>query len=123
MVLIALLSFQADALTRMMINPLVNKSGNKVYEWISAAVPETFFRQAEGLPGFQVWEPTFLFNADSTGWTMESDSLLKQNWNRWGWDAACGGSYYVSDDAVTFELKVYTVKNGRYSEKTRCERR
>jgi tetratricopeptide (TPR) repeat protein len=113
MVLIALLSFQADALTRMMINPLVNKSGNKVYEWISAAVPETFFRQAEGLPGFQVWEPTFLFNADSTGWTMESDSLLKQNWNRWGWDAACGGSYYVSDDAVTFELKVYTVKNGR----------
>jgi tetratricopeptide (TPR) repeat protein len=110
---ITLLSLQADALTRITINPLVNKSGNKVYEWISAAVPESFFRKAEGLSGFQVWEPTFLFGADSTGWTMESDSLLKLNWNRWGWDASCGGSYSVSNEVIAVELKVYTVKNGR----------
>jgi Flp pilus assembly protein TadD, contains TPR repeats len=101
------------ALTRVSIYPLVNKSGNKVYEWISAAVPEGFFRLACGLSGFQVWEPAFLFSADSTGWTMESDSLLKQNWVRWGWDAACGGSYSLSEGTVAFELKVYTVKNGR----------
>jgi tetratricopeptide (TPR) repeat protein len=110
---IALMCFQADALTRITINPLVNKSGNKVHEWIGAAVPESFFRKSQCLSGFQVWEPAFLFSADSTGWTMESDSLLKQNWNRWGWDATCGGSFAVSEETVAFELKVYTVKNGR----------
>ena len=116
------MSFQADALTRITVNPLVNKSGGKVYEWISAAIPESFFRQAQCLQGFQIWEPTFLFSADSTGWTMESDSLLKQNWDRWGWDAACGGSYSVLEGTITIELKVYSVKNGRVFRKKLVEK-
>jgi tetratricopeptide (TPR) repeat protein len=62
---------------------------------------------------FQVWEPAFLMSADTVGWTMESDSLLKLHWTRWGWDVACGGSYSLREGAVAVEIKLYIVKNGR----------
>ena len=103
----------AGAATRVALFPLVNKSGDKVIQWISYAVPESFSRYLRSMAEFQVWEPAFLFGADTLGWTMESDSLLRQHCARWGWDAACGGSYFLRDGAIFAELKLYTIKNGR----------
>lgn len=106
-----------SALTRIAVNPLVNTSANAIFDWAAAAIPETFFRESQNISGLQVWEPAFLFSVDSAGWTMESDSLLKLHWSRWAWDAACGGSYSVEGGVVSFELKVYSIKNGRVSRK------
>jgi len=40
------------------------------------------------LPELQVYEPAFLFAADSSGWRMASDSLLAVHQQRWKWDLA-----------------------------------
>jgi prepilin-type processing-associated H-X9-DG protein len=107
----------SSALTRISVVPLVNKSDNAIIDWVGAAIPEAFFRESQSLTGVQAWEPAFLFSVDSTGWTMESDSLLKLHWGRWAWDAACGGDYSASGGAVTIALKVYSIKNGRVTRK------
>jgi tetratricopeptide (TPR) repeat protein len=104
-------------MSRVAIFPLVNVSGDRVVEWMGSVVPEYFSRQMRKVPEFQVWEPTFLFAADSSGWTMESDSLLKIHQNRWGWDVACGGRYLFIADTVSIELRIFTVKNGRTTKK------
>ncbi len=69
------------------------------------------------IPDYQVWEPTFLFAVDSTGWTMDSDSLLKIHQNKWGWDIACGGRYSFDQDTVSLEIRIVIVKNGRITKK------
>jgi len=112
----------AHCASRVALFPLVNKSGDKVIEWISYAAPESFYRAMSSIQDFRVWNPTFLFVLDTAGWTMASDSLLRIHWTRWEWDAAIGGSYTQEDGGVKVELKMYTVKGGRVNKKTAIAR-
>jgi tetratricopeptide (TPR) repeat protein len=102
--------------------PLVNVSGSPIVEWEGNIVPEYFSRQMRKVPDFQVWEPTFLFAVDSSGWSMDSDSLLKLHQNKWGWDVACGGRYFVNQDTVSVEIRIFIVKNGKTVKKKVLEK-
>ncbi|MBD3346925.1 MAG: tetratricopeptide repeat protein [Chitinivibrionales bacterium] len=84
--------------------PLNDKSGNQMNEWVSYAVPDLLFRSLSMLEGVQVWDPIFLFNADSVGWEMESDSLLQLHRQQWEWNIVAGGRYRVSGDTVALEF-------------------
>ena len=100
------------ALTKIAVFPLVNKTQDKSLDWISALVPEYFSRQMPSCAGLQVLSPAFLFPVDSSGWNMDSDSLLKEHWTRWGWDAACGGAYTVASGRIFCELRTLVLHNG-----------
>ncbi|HUI92682.1 MAG TPA: tetratricopeptide repeat protein [Chitinivibrionales bacterium] len=102
--------FPSFALTKIAVFPLVNKTQDKVYDWISALVPEYFSRHMLNCAELQALSPVFLFSADSTAWTMDSDSLLKEHRARWGWDAACGGTFTVSSGRIFCELRTMTVR-------------
>jgi tetratricopeptide (TPR) repeat protein len=107
----------AIAVTKIVVFPLVNKSGDRSQEWASFMTAEHFSRQIQYCSDLQVLDPTFLFSVDSTGWTMTSDSLLKNHWMRWGWNVACGGSYTVSQGKINCDLKILYLKNGRPQKK------
>jgi tetratricopeptide (TPR) repeat protein len=97
--------FPSGAVTKIAVFPLVNKTQDKSLDWISALVPEYFSRQIPLCAGLQALSPAFLFPVDSSGWTMDSDSLLKVHRARWGWNAACGGAYTVANGRITCELR------------------
>jgi tetratricopeptide (TPR) repeat protein len=62
-------------------------------------------------------DPSFFFPIDSTGWQMDSDSLLKKHWQRFGWDIACGGFFTVSQGRVYYELRIVYIKNNKPQKK------
>jgi tetratricopeptide (TPR) repeat protein len=103
--------FPSGAVTKIAVFPLVNKTLDKSFDWISALVPEYFSRQIPSCAGLQVLSPAFLFPVDSSGWNMDSDSLLKEHWTRWGWNAACGGSYTVTNGRIICVLRVLVLRN------------
>jgi len=86
--------------------PLVNKSGNELVDWVSCAFPEYCSRALAAAEGFQIWEPAFLFPIDSSGWELESDSLLERHQARWKWNAAIGGIYDADDDSIRLQLRI-----------------
>lgn len=87
--------------TKILVFPLVNKSQEKTLEWLVPLVPEYFARCIPLCEDCQVLDPAFLFPVDSAGWTMASDSLLKVHWLRWGWNSACGGTFYAANGRIT----------------------
>jgi tetratricopeptide (TPR) repeat protein len=103
------------ALTKIAVFPLVNKTQDKSLDWISALVPEYFSRQMSSCAGLQVLSPAFLFPVDSSGWTMDSDSLLKIHGARWGWDAACGGTFTVANGRIFCEVRTLVVRDNKPS--------
>jgi tetratricopeptide (TPR) repeat protein len=112
-----LLAHSALAVTKIVVFPLVNKSGDRNLEWASFMTAEAFSRQRQYCPDLQVLSPAFLFPVDSSGWTMTADSLLKIHWSRWGWNVACGGSYLFADGKIQCDLKVLFLKDGRPQKK------
>lgn len=99
--------------TKILVFPLVNKSQEKNLEWLVPLVPEYFARCIPLCEDCQVLDPVFLFPVDSAGWTMASDSLLKVHWLRWGWNSACGGTFYAANGRITCELRAVLVRNDR----------
>ena len=87
--------------------PLKNESNSALNEWIGSGMAETMFRKLRLLEGLQVWDPVFLFQADSTGWEMESDSLAMLHHSRWQWDISVGGSYRVESDRLTTDIRLF----------------
>jgi tetratricopeptide (TPR) repeat protein len=108
------------AVTKIAVMPLVNKSGDVELDWVAACPAEGFLRraqQASDVADIQVLDATFLFPADSAAWRMTSDSLLKLHWQRWAWNAVCGGVYTFSQGRVFCDLRLLYVKNGRLQKK------
>jgi uncharacterized protein (TIGR02996 family) len=107
--LLILIAFQSAFAARVLsvaIFPLKNESG-ALNEWIGSAMAETMFRKLQLLENMQVWDPVFLFQADSVGWEMESDSLAMLHHSRWQWDVAIGGSYRVEGDRLEADLRLF----------------
>ncbi|MBN1129478.1 MAG: tetratricopeptide repeat protein [Chitinispirillaceae bacterium] len=86
--------------------PLTNESGSALHDWIGYGISETLARKLQQMERFQVWDPVFLFQTDSSGREMLDENLLKMHRTRWQWDAAMGGSYRLRGDtlAATFRL-------------------
>jgi tetratricopeptide (TPR) repeat protein len=80
--------------------PLTNETGDALHAWIGCGFAETFGRKLQEMENFQVWDPVFLFQTDSSGYDMNADSTIKMGRNRWLWDVAIGGSYSVSNDTL-----------------------
>jgi tetratricopeptide (TPR) repeat protein len=99
--------------TKIAVFPLVNKSQEKSLDWLVPLIPEYFAHRIPLCSDLQVLDPVFLFRVDSAGWTMSSDSLLRVHWLRWGWNAACGGTFYVSNARITCELRAVMVRDNR----------
>ncbi len=87
--------------------PLKNESNGALNEWIGSGMAETMFRKLRLLEGMQTWDPAFLFQADSTGWEMESDSLAMLHHLRWQWDISVGGSYRVENDRLATDIRLF----------------
>jgi tetratricopeptide (TPR) repeat protein len=92
--------------------PLKNESGSALDEWVGSAIAGTMFQKLRLLDGVQVWDPVFLFQADSTGWRMESDSLAMVHRSRWLWDIAIGGSYRVEGDRLVADVRLFWATGG-----------
>ncbi|MBD3320229.1 MAG: hypothetical protein GF350_03950, partial [Chitinivibrionales bacterium] len=117
--IVPLLIFAAVALSRtsMVLFPLANTTGNTINDWVGYAIPELFFRSLTRHSNMQVWDPCFLFNADSSGWTMRSDSLLKKHRERWGWNIATGGLFRVDKDTVVIEFRFVVAEPNEWARK------
>lgn len=106
--LLILIVLQSTCVARLSVAvfPLKNES-SALNEWIGPAMAETMFRKLQLLESVQVWDPVFLFQADSVGWEMESDSLAMLHHSRWQWDVAIGGSYRVEGDRLEANLRLF----------------
>jgi len=100
--------------------PLKNQSNDKLVEWIGYSFPEFFFRKFSEVTAVGVWDPVFLFSADSAGWQMGSDSLLLIHKNRWKWDYAIGGYYTVDKDTLRITMVSVSLEGNKiaYKKKT-----
>lgn len=107
--------------TKIAVFPFANKSQDHNSDWLAALIPEYFSRCIPLCNDLQVIDPAFLFPIDSIGWTMESDSLLKAQWLRWGWNSACGGNYTISNSRVYCELRTVILHNGKPAKKAFSE--
>jgi tetratricopeptide (TPR) repeat protein len=115
--LIALLVQPVCAATKIVVFPLVNKSGNRNVDWAGYVAAESFSRRRQYCSDLQVIGPSFLFPVDSTGWEMNADSLLRLHWLRWGWNVACGGAYTVVQGRLNCEMRIIYLNNGRPQKK------
>lgn len=93
----------------IVVFPLSYSGAGERFAWISYVIPEYFSRKLGTLEGIRVWDPQFLFPVDSSGWQLQSDSLLLYHQKRWQWDAAIGGSYSVENDSVDITLEIVQV--------------
>lgn len=93
--------------------PLRNNDNNVINDWVKYLIPEYFSRKLSMIEGIRVWDPVFMFQTDSTGWDMQSDSLLMRHCTRWKWDACVGGSYSVDNDSIQITLKISWVTGTR----------
>lgn len=98
----------------MAVFPLVNRDSTAaaLSDWVSCAPAECFGRVCRYDPRARAWEPSFLFNADSTGWRLDSDSLAGIHQRQWGWDLALGGSYRTSHDSLYLSLRLARAVDG-----------
>ena len=97
----------------MVVFPLVNRLSDPLHSWIAYAIPDNFARKLGEIDGIRVWDPLFMFQTDSSGWHMHSDSILLVHSNRWEWDAAVGGTYSVAGDSITIQLRIIWVTGTR----------
>ncbi|MBN1575027.1 MAG: tetratricopeptide repeat protein [Chitinispirillaceae bacterium] len=97
----------------IVVFPLVNQLSDPLGDWVAAAVPEYFSRKLSAIEGVRIWDPLFMFQTDSTGWTMQSDSALLLHRSRWQWDAAMGGRFTVKDDSMHIALCIVWVSGTR----------
>ncbi len=105
---------QAFCRITIVVFPLVNESGEATEDWISATIPEYFFRKLSKTGGgVRVWDPVFIFQADTTGWKMRSDSALLRHHLRWQWDAAIGGKYGTESDSIRIDLAIMRITGQR----------
>lgn len=93
----------------LVVFPLSSRGAGERFAWISYVIPEYFSRKLGTLEGIRVWDPQFLLSVDSSGWQLQSDSLLLHHQKRWQWDAAVGGSYAVDNDSVDITLEVVQI--------------
>lgn len=98
--------------TGVVLHPLHSATGNTQTEWMRFALPDLLFRSMSRFSGLQVWDPAFLFAIDSTGYTLDADSLIVEHWNRWQWDAAVGGAYGVIGDSTWFQIRLVRMVAG-----------
>jgi prepilin-type processing-associated H-X9-DG protein len=92
--------------TSTVVFPLANETGNPLYNWISYGITETLTRKIMEMEKFQVWDPIFLFQADSSCGEINNDSALALHRSRWKWDVALGGSYTVSNDTLKAQFRL-----------------
>ncbi|MGD9200617.1 MAG: tetratricopeptide repeat protein [Chitinispirillia bacterium] len=105
--LLLLLTFPICAKESISCFPLKNESNNKTLNWIGYSFTEMLFRKMSELTDIQIWDPIFLFTTDSSGWKLESDSLLLLHQKRWKWNLALGGSYTAENDSINVTIKIY----------------
>jgi len=114
--LLAVIIFSAFSVVgriRVAVFPLDNVSDDALTAWVGYAVPEVFFRTLSLLPDVQVWDPVFLFQADSSAWLMPSDSILTRHATRWKWDVAAGGTFRAAGDSVWIRLRIARPADGK----------
>jgi uncharacterized protein (TIGR02996 family) len=92
--------------------PLKNENGGALNEWIGSGIAETMFRKLRLLDNMQVWDPVFLFQADSSGWQMDSDSLAMRHRSRWLWDVAIGGKFRIEGDRIEADFRLFWTTSG-----------
>ena len=112
-ILVVFLQSLNAARTSMVVFPLVNQNDDPLFSWASYVVPENFTRKLGEIEGIRVWDPQFMFQTDSSGWHMQSDSVLDLHCRRWEWDAAIGGAFTVARDTITIHLRIIWVSGTR----------
>jgi tetratricopeptide (TPR) repeat protein len=110
-------AFSVSASIRIALFPLENTSGESLYDWIGYAAPDILFRNISVLPDIHVWDPVFLFQADSSAWRLNADSLVTIHANRWKWETAVGGTYTSTADSVWIRLRTVRVSGARITGK------
>jgi hypothetical protein len=115
--LVALLEQPVCAVTKIVVFPFINKSGSRNFDWAGYVAAESFSRRSQYCSDLQVISPAFLFPVDSLGWEMDTDSLLKIHWMRWGWNVACGGTFSIVQGRLNYEMRIVYLKNGRPQKK------
>jgi len=115
-----MLSLQAQGRVALVAFPLVNEDtvAPELSQWASCVPAECLSRIGHYVPELQVWETAFLFPIDSSGWRLESDSLIRIHQQRWHWDFAIGGSYRTSGDTVSVTLKAVRVSGERVAHRS-----
>jgi tetratricopeptide (TPR) repeat protein len=105
-IFLVLQSAIAASRVSVVLFPLKNESVDELHEWIGYGFAETFSRKLQGMEGFQVWDPIFMYQTDSAGCDMVSDSLTRLHQIRWQWDVAIGGKYRASSDSIIADFKL-----------------
>ncbi len=93
--------------------PLENRTGDQLADWVGCAIPDMVYRTLYDIADVQVWDPVFLFSADSVGWRMSSDSLLALHAARWKWQLGVGGGYTIAGDSVWIRMRFAAHQDGR----------
>jgi tetratricopeptide (TPR) repeat protein len=86
--------------------PLQNRSGEPLLDWVGYAVPELCFRGVRALGDAQIWDPIFLFSADSSAWRLDSLPAIKAHASRWRWDRALGGTYNLDSGGIVICVRI-----------------
>jgi len=110
-VVLLCLVFTLWARVTFVLFPLNNLNDDPRFDWISNCYSERFSRKMLYRNDIQIWEPSFLFDLDSTTDIFSSDSITLSHQKRWKWDAAVGGSYKVKGDSVFIRLKLIHLKD------------
>ena len=110
-VLAIFLVLPSEAETKIAVFPLVNTSYHSIAQWCGAILPECFSRLLPGTPSYQLWDPVFMFTADSSAWKLDSSAFVLQHYRQWNWDYAIGGSYSVDSSGIEVVLKIASVVN------------
>jgi tetratricopeptide (TPR) repeat protein len=111
------ITFSAPCRTSIALFPLQNRTADPLLDWIGFAVPDMFFRGLQAAGEMQVWDPVFLFGADSVGWRMDSIAPLKEHAGRWRWNYALGGSYTIDSDTISITFRIVQRKESQFSRK------
>ena len=106
LLLLSFLQLASAAQLSIAVFPFKNQTDLPLYDWIGSAFPEAFFNKMGQKSGLQIWDPLYLFQVDSTGYDLDSDSLITAHRNRWGWDVLIGGSYHIRDDSVFLSSRI-----------------
>jgi tetratricopeptide (TPR) repeat protein len=92
---------------RFVFFPFKEDKPSGLIDWVSYALPELCFLKLHSISGINVWDPVTLFQIDSSAYLMNNDSVLIKHQNRWEWDIAIGGDFYVDNDTLKVKAKVY----------------
>jgi tetratricopeptide (TPR) repeat protein len=95
------------------IFPCENRTGDPRADWIGYAAADALYRVLTHESRARVWDPVFLFSADSAGWRMHSDSALARHAARWKWSHCVGGGYTVDGDSIWIRIRLAVDRDGR----------